>query len=377
MPEHSKEARSKAHYWLALKQVPRLAINKKIQLASTHGIKALFESDTVLSSLKLSDKQRSSLNTPDWCKVDAILAASSACQSQIIHFDDMRYPSLLKEIHDPPLVIFAKGNIDLLLTPQLAIVGSRSATSVGREIAHSFAAELVGFGLTVTSGLAIGIDANAHKGAIDGKGPTIAVVATGLDQVYPSRHKQLASEILHNNGLIVSEFPPRTPPKAGHFPKRNRIISGLSLGVLVVEAEVRSGSLISARCAMEQNREVFAVPSSIRNPQSKGCHLLIKQGAKLTESCADIIEELNFHETNALHLKSHSECHALEKATIQTTEKQDLCIDPLLASVGYEMTPIDVVVSRSNLPTDVVLTKLTMLELSGQVTSVPGGYLRL
>lgn len=377
MPNHTKEPLSKVHYWLALKRVPRLAINKKIQLASKYGIDEIFENNEVLSALKLSDKQKSYISSPDWQKIDAILTASSACQSDVIHFDDERYPRLLKEIHDPPLVIFAKGNTALLLQPQLAIVGSRSATQVGRETAYSFAFELADLGITITSGLAIGIDANAHKGAIDSKGATIAVVATGLDQVYPSRHKQLASEVLQSNGLIISEFPPKTPPKAGHFPKRNRIISGLSLGVLVVEAEIRSGSLISARCATEQNREVFAVPSSIRNPQGKGCHLLIKQGAKLTETCADIIEELNLNETNGLHLKSDNECQALEKETIQTTEKEGLCIDPLLASVGYEMTPIDVVVSRSNLPTDVVLTKLTMLELSGQVTSVPGGYLRL
>ena len=197
---------------------------------------------------------------------------------------------LLKEIYDPPLVLFIRGNVDLLTLPKIAMVGSRNATISGREIAHKFAGEL-SEKFVVTSGMALGIDAQAHLGALHQKGYTIAVVATGLDITYPARHKTLQKNIIANSGLIISEFAPGMAPKAGHFPKRNRLISGLSSGVVVVEASLKSGSLITARCALEQGREVFAVPSSIYNAQAKGCHWLIQQGAKLVEGIADIVEE--------------------------------------------------------------------------------------
>ena len=225
----------------------------------------------------------------------------------------------------------------------------------------------------VTSGLALGIDAHAHQGALQSGGHTIAVVATGLDMVYPARHKTLQKNILQSNGLIISEFAPGIPPKPGHFPKRNRIISGLSLGVLVIEASLKSGSLITARCALEQGREVFAVPSSIYNEQAKGCHWLIKQGAKLVEGIDDIVEELKDSSLNSLSLNIKQS----KSASTEKNEKQGLCNDPILASVGYEITPVDRVVSRSKLPIDEVLTRLTVLELEGLVSAVPGGYLKL
>ena len=220
--------------------------------------------------------------------------------------------------------------------------------------------------------MALGIDAQAHLGASNNKSFTIAVVATGLDITYPARHKVLQKNIIENNGLIISEFPPGVAPKAGHFPKRNRLISGLSLGVVVVEASLKSGSLISARCALEQG-EVFAVPSSIYNIQAKGCHWLIKQGAKLVEDIADIVEEFDDIESEDLNLSRNKE----KDNPTEKIAEQDLCNDSMLASVGYEITPVDLVVSRCKLPIDVVLTRLTVLELRGLVSAVPGGYLKL
>ena len=361
------------HYWLALKLVPRLAIHKKIKLVASLGIKGLFDNQNSLSNLALSAKQISAIASPDWQKISQIIKNSELCQSDIVTFDDPRYPTLLKEIYDPPLVLFTKGNAELLTKNQIAIVGSRNASINGKETALVIAKQLAQQNIVITSGLALGIDAAAHHGALQEQGETIAVVATGLDSVYPTRHKPLVKDILTNGGLVLSEFTPGTPPKAGHFPKRNRIISGLSKGTLVVEAAMKSGSLITARSAIEQNRDVFAVPGSINNPQTKGCHWLIKQGAKLVEEAADIIEELDLPLNNGLNL-------SVEMTNIGQMEESfidDLNSDPLLASVGYEITPVDVVVSRSKLATDVVLTRLTMLELKGLVSAVPGGYLRL
>ena len=358
--------KSNSEYWLALKFVPRLAVHKKLALVKQHGLTELFQSNKILSTLNLTTNQYAAFCYPDWSKVEKTIALSLACQSEIVCFDEHQYPQLLQEIHDPPLVIFTQGNTNLLNKEQIAIVGSRSATINGRDIACKLAEQLTEQGLVITSGLALGVDAAAHRGALRGTGSTIAVVATGLDKVYPSRHKQLNQDILQAGGLIISEFVPGTLPKPGHFPKRNRIISGLSQGVLVVEAEIRSGSLITARCALEQGRDVYAVPGSINNPLAKGCHWLIKQGAKLVEECADIVEELTVSTVQAkVSTNQENNC------------QQDLFNDPLLASVEYEVTPIDIVVSRSKLPTEVVLTRLTMLELKGQVVAVPGGYIRL
>ncbi|WP_440877407.1 DNA-processing protein DprA [Thalassotalea sp. PLHSN55] len=362
--------------WLALKFVPRLNVQKKIALADEVGLQKLFSGNFALSSLGLTQNQANAIIQPNWQRIDQIIEQSRLCQSEIITFDDQHYPQLLKEIYDPPLILFAKGNIRLFNSHQLAVVGSRYASVGGRENAQRFSKQLAQAGLTITSGLALGIDAYAHKGALS-SGKTVAVVATGLDRVYPSRHKALVKSLLDAGGLIVSEFPPGTLPKPGHFPKRNRIISGMSLGVLVVEATIKSGSLITARCAIEQNREVFAIPGSVANEQVKGCHWLIKQGAKLVDCSADIIEELESMSISGLHFNYQQNFEGVATDKIVKSEKQDLCIDSLLASVGYEITPIDAVVSRSKLPTDVVLTRLMMLELQGLVSAVPGGYLRL
>lgn len=211
----------------------------------------------------------------------------------IVCYEDIRYPQRLKEIDHAPALLYVKGNPDLLSTDQIAIVGSRKASPYGLSNAFQLAKQSSAIQLTVTSGLATGIDRRAHEGALDEMGRTIAVIGTGIDRCYPTKNRLLKQQI-EINGAVVSEFALGAPPMAHHFPRRNRIISGLSLGVLVIEAATRSGSLISARLAMEQNREVFAVPGLISNPQSAGCHQLIRQGAKLVESLADIIEEFPF-----------------------------------------------------------------------------------
>jgi DNA processing protein len=358
--------KSDIEYWLALKLVPRLAIHKKLALVKNYGLVELFQSDKPSLSSQLTHNQLAALQSPDWGKISNIIEQSELCHSNIVVFDDPLYPEPLQKIYDPPLVLFVKGNAHLLNKQQIAIVGSRSASITGRENAAIFAQQLIQKDYVITSGLALGVDAAAHNGALKAKGTTIAVVATGLDTVYPSRHKSLEKAILQSGGAIISEFAPKTPPKAGHFPKRNRIISGLSKGVLIVEAQLRSGSLITARCALEQDREVYAIPGAIGNPMAKGCHWLIKQGAKLVDECEDILTELDY-----------LSCQQKITPQLKNNRQQDLFNDELLASVGYEVTPVDTVVSRSKLSTEVVLTRLTMLELKGFVVAVPGGYVRL
>jgi DNA processing protein len=379
-------AKTTTHFWLALKLVPRLAIHKKLALVKEYGLPALFTSkgkpSLVTSSNGLSAKQLSAFSYPNWPQIEEIIQQSIKIDAHIISFDDPEYPKLLKQIYDPPLVLFVKGNKKILNTQQLAIVGSRYASIKGRETALFFAQQLTQQGYLVTSGLALGIDGSAHQGALIHQAPTIAVVATGVDIVYPARHRELVNSILECNGAIVSEFYPGTQPRAGHFPKRNRLISGLSVGVLVVEAELKSGSLITARCALEQDREVFAVPSSIDNPQAKGCHWLIKQGAKLVEESADIIDELVKFEQPSLYSKESERGRSNNREEVihgagEKSPLKVLCNDVLLASVGFEITPIDKVVSRSKLPVEEVVTRLTMLELSGLILAVPGGYIRV
>lgn len=371
--DDQKNTRSVSHYWLALKLIPRLANHKKLQLVELFGLEQLFHSSQELSSLNLTQKQVAAIRAPDWQRIADLIDASLQCASKIIPITDSRYPEQLKQIYDPPLILFVQGDADLLHQQQIAVVGSRNASINGRENAFDFAQQLASAELVITSGLALGIDGAAHKGTLAVNGRTIAVVATGLDQVYPARHRLLAKKVLESGGAIVSEFLPRTPPKPGYFPKRNRIISGLSIGVLVVEATIKSGSLVTARCAIEQNREVFAIPSTINNSQASGCHWLIKQGAKLVDNVADIIDEIDLLPQSGLNLKLNIE----KEHTFEKSQKQNLFNDSLLASVGYEITPVDIVVSRSKLPIDVVLTRLTMLELKGLVATVPGGYLRV
>jgi DNA processing protein len=283
-----------------------------------------------------------------------------------------QYPRLLEQLHGAPVGLFVRGNVAALGEPQLAVVGARNPTSIGRGTAHAFASHLSGCGLVITSGLAAGIDAAAHQGALHGGGTTIAVCATGLDTVYPADHRALAESICEH-GALVSEFPPNTPPLKFHFPRRNRLISGLSLGTLVVEAAIRSGSLITAKFAADQGREVFAIPGSIHNPLARGCHQLLREGAKLVESAADILAELG---PLAAVLRDHRRSPRLDR-TENSAPQLDKEYKILLDALGFEPTSVDQMVARTGLKTEEVGSMLLILELDGRVESNPGALYSL
>jgi len=282
---------------------------------------------------------------------------------------DAGYPALLREIANPPAQLFVRGNPDALSLPQLAIVGSRNATPAGTETAHSFAAHLAARGFCITSGLAEGIDAAAHRGALAARGATIAVCGTGPDVVYPRQHGSLADEIVAGGGAIVSEFAPGTPVFRGNFPRRNRLISGLAVGTLVVEASLRSGALVTARHAMEQGREVFAIPGSIHNPVARGCHHLIRNGAKLVETAADIVDELS-----ALLASLRMEtAPAPPDDTAGSAAEDDAEYARLLACMAWDPVDVDTLVARSGLTIGEVSSMLLLLEMQGSVRALSGG----
>ena len=279
-----------------------------------------------------------------------------------LRIDDPRYPTLLKEIAVPPPILFVNGDLSLLSEPQIAIVGSRNPSTQGEQSAFDFSASLASAGLCITSGLALGIDAASHKGSMDVNGKTIAVTGTGLDLVYPACHKTLAHEI-SARGAIVSEFVLGSAAKADHFPRRNRIISGLSLGTLVIEAATRSGSLTTARRALDEGREVFAIPGSIHNPLARGCNALIRQGAKLVETADDVLEELNVFTTgNRKPVTEQPGKPVLEKVH-----------ENILNFVAYSPTSIDTLVELTGESAESIASTLLVLELQGIVHSAAGG----
>lgn len=323
-----------------------------------------------LVNIGLSEKEVGKLKNVDWKAVEQDLFWAQEPDNNIVTIKDSSYPSLLKEIPNPPLLLFVRGDLKLLELPQIAIVGSRNPTPVGMEIAFAFAKDSVQSGLVVTSGFARGIDAASHNGAIDGNGKTVAVMGTGINNIYPSQHKMLAQKILDSGGVLLSEFPLDAKGDAWHFPLRNRIISGLSLGTLVVEAALRSGSLITARLASEQGRDVFAIPGSICNPLARGCHYLISQGAKLVESVDDVLEEFNL---------SNEPAPALVIDSRKTKEKNKLDREhkKLLDCIGFETTAVDDLVARSNMDVQKISAVLLDLELQGFIKVVVGGYIRV
>ncbi|MDG6778945.1 DNA-processing protein DprA [Thiomicrorhabdus sp. zzn3] len=300
--------------------------------------------------------------------VDEALSWAQNDAHALLVMGDEEYPPSLAEIEDAPPLLWVRGRYELLQDPQLAIVGSRHASRQGVNTAKDFARHLSEQGLTITSGLALGIDTAAHEGGLLGIGKTVAVVATGLDRVYPAANKALAHQIAEE-GALVSEFPLGTKPMAYHFPKRNRIISGLSLGTLVVEAALQSGSLITARTALEQGREVFAVPGSIHNPQAKGCHQLIRQGAKLVECGQDVLEEL----APKIQFSSMPSGAITER---EESGSQNRVESGILRFVEYDPISLDELVVISKMPVSEIQSQMLMLELSGEVEALSGARWR-
>ncbi len=356
-------------HWLALLRVPSLGPSRGARLLQRFGSPAaVFAAGAAgWRGAGADETLCSGLAEPDWRAADADLAwiaAGAAGTRGLITHDDARYPARLREIPQAPLALFFRGDAALLQTPQVAIVGARAASAQGVENAQAFASELARRGLTVTSGLALGIDAAAHRGALAAQGLTIAVCGNGLDRVYPARNKDLAHAIAER-GLLLSEFAPGVPPKPENFPRRNRIISGLSLGVLVIEAARESGSLITARLAAEQGREVFAIPGSIHNPLARGCHALIREGARLTESVDDILLELA-----PLLQQELTAVAGTEPAS--PVEAVSLLQQRVLEALAHETVALETLVERLGVPVAELSAVLLQLELQGAVVAAAG-----
>lgn len=318
----------------------------------------------------LSEATCAALSQPDETRLKAAQAWLAHANHHLIPLDDPRYPAAFRELADPPPALFAIGDPELLQLPILTIVGTRHPTPSGALDARTFARDLASRGLVIASGLALGIDGEAHRGALEARGLTLAVVGTGVDRVYPARHRDLAHAIVKAGGLIVSEFPLGTPPHPGQFPQRNRLLAALGLGTLVIEAALKSGSLITARLAAEVGREVFALPGSIHNPMSRGCHALIRQGARLVESSQDILEELALQLPNFFTMSS----------TSGSEETVDLPPEHarLLEAMGFAPVSVDTLVERCGLTAAEVSSILLILQLKGQIAPSPGGlYQRL
>lgn len=356
--------------WLSLQRLPGVGQRTQLDLLEHFGsVENIFSASRGQLEKVLAAKPeaiRAILDGPDDAALQTGLEWLREPGHHLLTWADSDYPPLLREIPDPPSMLYVVGERALLSGPQLAVVGSRNPTPMGRENAHAFAKSLAAAGLTVTSGLALGIDGAAHRGALEAGGATVAVAGTGLDRVYPARHRELAHEIA-KHGALVSEYPLGTPPRPENFPIRNRIISGLSLGTLVVEAALQSGSLITARLATEQGREVFAIPGSIHSPQARGCHALIRQGAKLVETAQDILEELG-------PLASLTRRAAPENA--DAARPLDPAMNALLEHIGHDPVTVDVLIERSGLTAEAVSSMLLQMELNGLVSGCPGGKIQ-
>ena len=373
-PNESAVDCDETRFWLALHRTSGIGVRGCWKLLSDYGSPStLFHAaPEQLRTAGIRAESIDALANPDWESVDRDLAWLAEPGNRLLTCLDPDYPPLLKEIPDPPALLFVHGDSEYLQQPQLAIVGSRNPSHDGAALAREFSAHLASCGLTITSGLASGIDGEAHQGALQAGGSTVAVTGTGLDRVYPARHRELAHQIA-DNGALVSEFPPGTLPLPGNFPRRNRIISGLSLGTLVVEAALRSGSLITARTALEQGREVFAIPGSIHNPLARGCHALIREGAKLVETGDHILEELASLVSLCLSQTGSSNVSKTINDSSDKPARLDAEYINLLDLMGYEPVSIDQLVQRSGLTPEQVSSMLLLLELVDFIASSPGG----
>lgn len=358
--------------WLRIKQLGLRSRKWMQQLTYRSLDKVLADPEHKLLSYGFKAQDIAELNSIPHDLIEQQIAWQlSKPTHHIIHWQHPAYPEQLKQIASAPFVLYAIGDIELLKQPQVALVGSRNASHYGADNAFSFAKDIANKGLVVTSGFASGIDGQAHKGALSVNGKTIAVFGTGVDVIYPARHKTLYQQIAQT-GLILSEFEPGTQPHPKHFPRRNRLISGLSLGVLVVEAAPKSGSLITAKYALEQGREVYAIPGSIHDPRTLGCHQIIQQGAKLVTQTADILNELS-----AWHWLSEPAEIAEKPEKMQKSDKENFTSNELLVNLDYEVTSIDELVARTQQSIEVVLSQLLDLELQGLIAATSGGYIRL
>lgn len=348
--------------WLRLTLVPGIGGETQRKLLAAFGLpEAIFAAGRLATRAIIGERADLLFDADPAKAIDHSLAWASGPDRHILSLADPEYPRSLLEIADPPSVLYVRGNLKLLQKPGLAVVGSRNATPQGRQTAENFARALASQGLCIVSGLALGIDAAAHQGALAAQGGTIAVIGTGADRIYPARNRELAMAI-GEQGAIVSEFPLGTPAIASNFPRRNRIISGLSRGVLVVEAAPESGSLITARLAGEQGREVFAIPGSIHSPLARGCHKLIKQGAKLVETTQDILDELG----------------CLPEPKNIAEETSTVADNAILDALGHDPCSLDELAERTGFGADHLLGELLMLELAGQIAGLPGNrYQRL
>ncbi len=357
--------------WLAVHRAPGVGAATLLKLlAQFNNPQAILQqSSAKLLACELKQQSVDALLAPDWEQVEKDLSWLDENQVSTLTLFDADYPPLLKEIADPPPLLFILGDKNLLKSEQIAIVGSRTPTPMGEQTAEDFAKNLANIGWTITSGMALGIDAACHRGALmPQNGHTIAVIGTGIDRVYPARNRDLAHQIAEK-GAIISEFPLGTSPLPGNFPRRNRIISGMSRGVFVVEAALRSGSLITAKQALEQGREVFALPGSIHNPLSRGCHQLIREGAKLVETAEHIYEELLEILPNQPQVMSDGQTNTQKSAPELDSEYQ-----LVLKHVGFEQTAVDTIVEQSGLTADAVCSMLLVLELQGYIISTHGGH---
>jgi DNA processing protein len=358
-PDLALSRRERAAAWLRLTLVPGVTPGAQRALLAAFGSpeEALASPRHRLVALIDSEPAGLLLKGPEPALLEKTLAWIEQPGNHLLTLNDPAYPAMIREIDDPPAVLYAVGRVELLQSQGLAIVGSRNATPQGARDAEEFARDLSNAGLCIVSGLALGIDAAAHRGALEGAASTIAVMGTGADRLYPPRNRALGRRI-GEHGCLLTEFALGTAPLSGNFPRRNRLISGLARGVLVVEGATRSGSLVTARSAIDQNREVFAMPGSIHSPQSKGCHHLIKEGAKLAECAEDILVELGL----------------AKPGDVARHEPMPLEPHPLLDEMGFDPVTVDQLANRTGRQPAAICAGLSQLEIEGRIAAIPGGW---
>lgn len=362
--------------WLHLLNTPGLGFARIQKLLNLFGSATeILKQNNFPAEFKVPQKALQHLRQATLDDISLELNWLDKPNNHLLTIEDALYPPQLLQSNDPPAALFVKGDVNALLLPQLAVVGSRNASQSGLNNTQAFCYDLARKGMVITSGLAAGIDTQAHQAAVDAEGQTIAVMGTGINMIYPKNNQQLAKTIA-NQGAVISELPFNTPPHAHNFPRRNRIIAGLALGTLVVEATNKSGTLITARLTMENNRPVMAIPGSIHNPMAKGCHHLIKQGAKLVESAQDILEELS---PNIAMLSDQltSNLNALEQSTLEkssSTPNIELSETQqhIFQRIDFHPVSFDAIVEQTGLPSSTIASDLLILELSGMIEKLPG-----